>query len=99
MKTIIAAISAAALIMAGQPVWPQTTSQQPANQQTAPGGGGTSQTGVPGQPGSKSGPAEKSGPGMGMGTGTAPAGADPSGVKGLPGNKSGPSTREPSQNR
>jgi len=98
MKTIIAAISAAGLIMAAEPVWSQT-SQQPGNQQTAPNVGGTSQTGVPGQPGSKSGPAEKSSPGMGMGAGTAPAGADPSGVKGLPGNKSGPSTREPGQNR
>jgi hypothetical protein len=103
VKSILSAFALASLVATTLPAWSQTNSQQPDKQQIAPGGGGTSGTGVPGKPGTKSGPAVKpsNGVGMGMGTGAAPApaGADTSGVKGVPGNKSGPSKREPSQSR
>jgi hypothetical protein len=51
--------------------------------------------GVPGKPGSKSGPAmTKYGPGSANKSGTNP---DQSNVKGMPGNKSGPAVKAPSQ--
>ena len=97
MRAFLTVIAVTGVLAAAQPAWSQAPQQS--GHQIAPGGGGTSGTGVRGKPGNKSGPAAKPSNGMGMGTGTAPAGADTSGIKGMPGNKSGPATKEPGQNR
>ncbi len=97
-------IAAMALPSLAQTNAPSTTGKLPAaEQQNAPGQGGTSKPGVPGVPGIKSGPADKSSSGAGAGvTGkTTPsqgaAGSDESKVPGLPGNKSGPAEKAPSK--
>jgi len=92
MKILLTGIAVAGLVMAAQPVWSQSSSQQLSQntQDNAPGTGGTSKPGTPGKPGGKSGPAAKP---------SGAAGADESGVKGMPGNKSGPAVKEPGKNQ
>jgi hypothetical protein len=105
MKTLL--VGAAFLIGAiSSPAMAQTNpdSTQPnassSEQQYQPGEGGRSKVGVPGQPGNKSGPTDKSNNGAAAGDkGTmkpqsgAAAGSDESKVPGLPGNKSGASEK------
>jgi hypothetical protein len=96
MKTFVSGLAIAAALTTALPVWAQgVTTQGQTTQQNAPGTAGTSKPGVPGQPGSESGPAVTP-----SGTTTAvsrthPSG-DQSGVRGLPGNKSGPTVYPPS---
>ena len=86
MKLLLSGIAAAALVALALPAWAQgvTTQGQP-TQQNAPGTAGTSKAGVPGLPGSKSGPTvSPSGTTAPEATRSHPSG-DQSGVKGLPG--------------
>ncbi len=76
---------------------PSTGAQNQSVQDNAPGTGGTSRPGVPGLPGSKSGPAVRSqgsDPSSGDSTTTH---QDPSGVRGLPGSKAGPAVNPPAK--
>lgn len=105
MRKIVSLAAAAALVTASLPAWSQTNPSKSDEQtQNAPGSGGVSKPGVPGQPGNKSGPAaKKSETTRGMGStgsstpSTATPSQDSSRVPGLPGNKSGPSDRAPGQ--
>lgn len=94
MKTILGLLMSIAVI-GGAPAFAQ--SQNPDyEKQNAPGTGGTSKPGVPGKPGSKSGPTTTP-------SGAAPSTAnkdmtkshDESKVPGLPGSKSGPAAKQP----
>jgi hypothetical protein len=104
MKALFTA-AAIALIAASSPVLAQSTTTQPNSatpQQDAPGQGGRSKVGVPGQPGNKSGPNANDGNASGQQGASAPeqtkpAGSDESKVPGLPGNKSGPSQKPSSK--
>jgi hypothetical protein len=76
----------------------QTTDRPGGGQVTVPSGQ-NSGTGIPGQPGSKSGPAAKSSPettGSDMDHNRAVRQQDSSKIPGQPGNKSGPTVRPPS---
>lgn len=96
----LSGIAVAALVALALPAWAQgvTTQGQP-TQQNAPGTAGTSKAGVPGLPGSKSGPTvTPSGTTGPEATRSYPSG-DQSGVKELPGNKSGPAVQPPASGR
>jgi hypothetical protein len=99
MKKLLSGAAAASIIALALPAWSQTnqtTGQSPQNY--APGQAGASKPGVPGLPGSKSGPTvTPSGTTMPE-TNTHPSG-DQSGVRGLPGNKSGPAVTPPASGR
>jgi hypothetical protein len=95
----LSGIATAAVIVVALPAWAQgvTTQGQP-TQQNAPGTAGASKPGVPGLPGSKSGPTVSPSGSTVTGTKTQPSG-DQSGVQGLPGNKSGPTQRPSTSGR
>ena len=100
MKMQLSGVAVAALVALAMPAWAQgvTTQGQP-TQQNAPGTAGTSKAGVPGLPGSKSGPTvSPSGTTAPEATRSHPSG-DQSGVKGLPGNKSGSAVQPPASGR
>ena len=91
MKKLFGSLAIAAGVALAAPVWAQgvTTQGQP-TRENAPGTAGVSKPGVPGLPGSKSGPTvTRSGNRAPEATRNHPSG-DQSGVPGLPGNKSGP---------
>ena len=99
MKKLLSGAAAAAIIALALPAWPQTN--QMSGQSTrnyAPGHGGESKPGVPGLPGSKSGPTVTPSGTTAPETKTHPSG-DQSGVQGLPGNKSGPAVKPPGAGR
>jgi hypothetical protein len=94
-------IGAAALAIVTLPASAQTTAPSGGGQATAPSGGQNSGAGIPGKPGSKSGPAVKP---SGETTGSdmsdhnrAVRQQDSSKIPGQPGSKSGPSIRPPSE--
>jgi hypothetical protein len=94
-------IGATALAIVMLPASAQTTAPSGGGQVTAPSGGQNSGAGIPGKPGSKSGPAVKP---SGETTGSdmsdhnrAVRQQDSSKIPGQPGNKSGPSVRPPSE--
>ena len=101
MKALLSGIALAALV-ASLPAWSQTNAPQTgtAGQSTqheaanAP----NSETGVPGRPGTKSGPTVEPG-GKVTGTKQTPAARlqDKSGVRGMPGNKSGVAVTPPNK--
>ncbi len=95
MNKVLSGVAMAAIVVLASPAWAQgvTTQGQP-TQENAPGTAGISKPGVPGLPGSKSGPTVSPSGSTVPGTRTHPSG-DQSGVQGLPGNKSGP-TEHPS---
>src|ERR1700748_2647351 len=100
MKKLFGGIAMAAVITLAAPAWAQgvTTNGQP-ERNNAPGTAGASKPGVPGLPGSKSGPtATPSGNTAPEATRTHPSG-DQSGVRGLPGSKSGPAATPPGSGR
>ena len=100
MNKLLSGLAMAAIIALALPAWAQgvTTQGQP-TQQNAPGAAGTSKPGVPGLPGSKSGPTvAPSGSSAPKVTRNHPSG-DQSGVQGLPGNKSGPAAQPPTSGR
>ena len=92
-------MGAIALAIVTLPASAQTTDRPGDGQVTVPSGQ-NSGTGIPGQPGSKSGPAAKSSPettGSDMNDhNRAVRQQDPSKIPGQPGNKSGPEVRQPS---
>ena len=89
----------AAIAIVTLPALAQTTTPPAGSQITVPSGQ-NSGAGIPGKPGSKSGPAAKSSPettGSDMSDhNCAVREQDPSKIPGQPGNKSGPSTSPPS---
>jgi hypothetical protein len=89
MKKLLSGCAMAAIVALASPVWAQgiTTQGQPVRQ-NAPGDAGASKAGVPGLPGSKSGPTVT--PSGTTASETKSPSGDQSGVRGLPGNKSGP---------
>src|SRR6266849_638364 len=105
MRKILSLAAAAALVTASLPAWSQTNPSKSDEQtQSAPGAGGVSKPGTPGQAGGKSGPAAKgsdSAKGTESSGSSSPSSAvpsqDSSKVQGLPGNKSGPSDRAPGE--
>ena len=100
MKKLFGGIALAAMVALAVPVWAQgvTTKGEPV-QDNPPGAAGTSKPGVPGLPGSKSGPTvTPSGNTAPEAAQTRPSG-DQSGVQGLPGNKSGPTQRPSTSGR
>jgi hypothetical protein len=99
MNKFLTGVAMAAIVALALPAWAQgvTTQGQP-TQQNAPGAAGTSKPGVPGLPGSKSGPTVTPSGNTVPETKTHPSG-DQSGVPGLPGNKSGPAERPSSSGR
>lgn len=97
MKTLLGGVALAAGLALALPAWSQTSTSQ-STQQTAPRGDGNSKPGVPGLPGSKSGPTVTPSGTTVRETTTHPSG-DQSGVKGLPGNKSGPTATPPGSGR
>jgi hypothetical protein len=100
MKKLFGGIAVAAMVALAVPVWAQgvTTKGEPV-QDNPPGAAGTSKPGVPGLPGSKSGPTvTPSGKTAPEANSARPSG-DQSGVRGLPGNKSGPAVTPPGSGR
>src|SRR5689334_18773944 len=100
MNKLLTGVATAAIVVLALPVWAQgvTTQGQP-TRENAPGAAGTSKPGVPGLPGSKSGPTvTPSGNTAPEATRTHPSG-DQSGVRGLPGSKSGPAATPPGSGR
>ena len=100
MKKLFGSIAMAAVVALAAPAWAQgvTTKGQP-ERNNAPGTAGTSKAGVPGLPGSKSGPTvTPSGSTVPEANQARPSG-DQSGVRGLPGNKSGPAATPPGSGR
>jgi hypothetical protein len=93
MKKLLSGVAVAALMALALPAWSQSQTGQtpaPSAQQNGPGHNGASKPGLPGLPGSKSGPTvTPSGTTVPEATRTHPSG-DQSGVKGLPSSKSGP---------
>ena len=94
-------MGATVLAIVALPASAQTTAPSGGGQVTAPSGGQNSGAGIPGKPGSKSGPAVKP---SGETTGSdmsdhnrAVRQQDSSKIPGQPGNKSGPSVRPPSE--
>jgi hypothetical protein len=91
MKRLLSGVAIVAVAALALPAWAQgiTTEGQPVRHD-APGTAGVSKPGVPGLPGSKSGPTvTPSGTTAPQAQRSHPSG-DQSGVQGLPGNKSGP---------
>jgi hypothetical protein len=100
MRKLVSGLAVAVIVALAVPAWAQgvTTQDQPTGQ-NAPGTAGTSKAGVPGLPGSKSGPTVMpSGKAVPEATRNQPSG-DQSGVPGLPGNKSGPAVNPPASGR
>ena len=100
MRNPVNGLAVVAIVALAVPAWAQgvTTQGQPSGQD-APGTAGTSKAGVPGLPGSKSGPTVMpSGNTVPEGARNQPSG-DQSGVPGLPGNKSGPAVKPPVSGR
>ena len=100
MKKLLCGFALVAGAALALPAWAQgvTTQGQP-TRENAPGTAGVSKPGVPGLPGSKSGPTVKpSGNTVPEATQSRPSG-DQSGVQGLPGNKSGPAVKPPGSGR
>ena len=100
MKKLFGGLAMAAVVALAAPAWAQgvTTNGQPVRN-NPPGTDGTSKAGVPGLPGSKSGPTvTPSGKTAPEATRSHPSG-DQSGVRGLPGNKSGPAVSPPGSGR
>ncbi len=99
MNKLLSGIATAAIVALALPAWAQgvTTQGQP-TRDNPPGTAGTSKPGVPGLPGSKSGPTVTPSGNTASDTTARPSG-DQSGVKGLPGNKSGPAVKPPSSGR
>jgi hypothetical protein len=93
MKKLLSGVAMAASVALALPAWAQgvTTQGQP-TQQNAPGTAGTSKAGVPGLPGSKSGPTVTPS-GATLPQNRTQTSGDQSGVQGLPGNKSGPAAK------
>ena len=99
LKQLLSGAAVAAIVSASLPAGAQgvTTQGQPTHQ-NAPGTAGTSKAGVPGLPGSKSGPTvTPSGTTLPEARNN-PSG-DQSGVQGLPGNKSGAAVKPPGSGR
>jgi hypothetical protein len=93
VKKLLCAAAVAAIVAGALPAWSQIHQMQGQSvQQSPPGTGGTSKAGVPGLPGSKSGPTVTPSGNTLPQTKSYQSG-DQSGVKGLPGNKSGPAER------
>ena len=104
MNKLLSGIATAAIVVLALPAWGQgvttqgvTTQGQP-TQQNAPGAAGTSKPGVPGLPGSKSGPTVTPSGNTVSDTKTHSSG-DQSGVPGLPGSKSGPAAKPSTSGR
>jgi hypothetical protein len=99
MNKLLSGAAMAAIVVLALPAWAQgvTTQGQP-TRENAPGAAGTSKPGVPGLPGSKSGPTVTPSGNTVPDTKTHPSG-DQSGVQGLPGNKSGPAVRPSTSGR
>ena len=99
MNKVLSGVAMAAIVMLASPAWAQgvTTQGQP-TRANPPGTAGTSKPGVPGLPGSKSGPTVSPSGSTAPETRTHPSG-DQSGVQGLPGNKSGPTERPSTSGR
>jgi hypothetical protein len=95
MKWIVSTV-AIALILSGPAALAQTTTTP--NAATAPSSQ-NSGTGIPGQPGNKSGPAAKPDDTVGASSGvnSTVQQQDTSKIKGLPGSKSGPAVKKPDQ--
>lgn len=100
MKKLFGGVAVAALVAFTLPAWAQgVTAQGQPMRDNAPGSAGTSKPGVPGLPGSKSGPTvTPSGNTVPEAIRAHPSG-DQSGVRGLPGNKSGPAVAPPGSGR
>ena len=96
MTKLLSGVAIAAIVVLASPAWAQgVTTQGQSTRENAPGAAGTSKPGVPGLPGSKSGPTVTPSGKTVPETRTQTSG-DQSGVQGLPGNKSGPAVK-PSQ--
>jgi len=94
MKTILGLLMSVAVIGAVPAIAQSTNPDE--QKQNAPGAGGTSKPGVPGLPGSKSGPtATQSGPAPSTAHKDMTKSHDESKVPGLPGSKSGPAVNQP----
>jgi len=94
MKTILGLLMSVAVIGAVPAIAQSTNPDE--QKQNAPGVGGTSKPGVPGLPGSKSGPtATQSGPAPSTAHKDMTKSHDESKVPGLPGSKSGPAVNQP----
>jgi hypothetical protein len=100
MKKLFGGFAMAAVVMLAIPAWAQgVTTKGESTRENAPGTAGTSKAGVPGLPGSKSGPTvTPSGKTVPEATRGGPSG-DQSGVRGLPGSKSGPTVTPPNPSR
>jgi hypothetical protein len=95
MRKLVSGLAVAVIVALVVPAWAQgvTTQGQPSGQ-NAPGTAGTSKAGVPGLPGSKSGPTV-----IPSGNTVPDARNHQSGVPGVPGNKSGPVVNPPASGR
>jgi hypothetical protein len=100
MKKLFGGLAMAAIVMLAMSAWAQgVTTKGESTRENAPGTAGTSKAGVPGLPGSKSGPTlTPSGKTVPEATRERPSG-DQSGVRGLPGSKSGATIPPPNPNR
>jgi hypothetical protein len=100
MKKLFGGIAVAAMVTLAVPVWAQgvTTKGEPV-QDNPPAAAGTSKPGVPGLPGSKSGPTVTPSGNTAPEANSARPSGDQSGVRGLPGNKSGPAVTPPGSGR
>ncbi len=99
MNKVFSGVAIAAIVVLASPAWAQgiTTQGQP-TRENPPGKAGTSKPGIPGLPGSKSGPTVTPSGNTVSETKTHSSG-DQSGVQGLPGNKSGPTDRPSTSGR
>jgi len=99
VNKLLSGIATAATVVLALPVWAQgvTTQGQP-TRDNPPGTAGTSKPGVPGLPGSKSGPTVTPSGNTASETKTHSSG-DQSGVPGLPGSKSGPAAKPSTSGR
>ena len=99
MNKLLSSAAMAAIVVLALPAWAQgVTTQGEPTRENAPSTAGTSKPGVPGLPGSKSGPTVTPSGNTVSETKTLPSG-DQSGVQGLPGNKSGPAVRPSTSGR
>jgi hypothetical protein len=98
MISLLGGLAIAAIVAVAPPAWSQgVTTQGAPTQQNAPGTGGTSKAGLPGMPGTESGPAvSPSGttmPEPSLMRRNDQQSGDESGVPGKPDTQSGPSVR------
>ena len=99
MNKLLSGIATAAIIVLALPAWAQgVTTQGQSTRDNPPSTAGTSKPGVPGLPGSKSGPTVTPSGNTVSETKTHSSG-DQSGVPGLPGSKSGPAAKPSTSGR